>query len=438
MTQNRIHYSSNKFNIKTRLSELDISERLFNICKKAGINSLEDLFKLDYDTLISLKGLGKKTLEEINSLRIRYGYESLYYSYNIDQSKIIAQRNNVKYSLEQLNSINYDRLINIDVSELNLTNRLINVLNRFGIKKIKDIIELDILPSKLYLQKGVGLKTVKEYEFFYCILKKKIPKNQKSLSKRFREIDLLLNKKLNELTISFPLYKALRQLGVYKLKDILDLQITPKKLYTQIGLRGESIKEFNSLFEKLKREKNQFELNFPELFKEDENFFEISYFPKKFLNIPINFFILPPVIDSFLEKNKIRTFKELGSNPKNKFIGLTPFIESTINSLVQNIINGNFYEYFLPREPYYFPIWVDNFIKNLNDRDSEILKLRFACYGKRYTLEKISRKFGITRERTRQIIAQLKVSFRKKFNPELYKLEKLFKETIITQKMQQT
>lgn len=49
---------------------------------------------------------------------------------------------------------------------------------------------------------------------------------------------------------------------------------------------------------------------------------------------------------------------------------------------------------------------IESVLKTLDERESEILKLRFGFYGKEETLEDVGKKFGITRERVRQIEAK--------------------------------
>ncbi len=49
---------------------------------------------------------------------------------------------------------------------------------------------------------------------------------------------------------------------------------------------------------------------------------------------------------------------------------------------------------------------VDNILTSLNAREGRVLRLRFGLYdGKTYTLEEVGQKFGVTRERIRQIEA---------------------------------
>jgi len=418
--------------LSTLLSDIDISVRLSNICKTAQIKTLDELFNLDYNTLMSFRGLGKKTLEEINYLRVKFGLEPLTYKQKIEPSKIISHRKNVKYSVDQITSIPYKILIKIKISEINLSNKLVYALERLNVKIVEDIIRSDITPDKLLSQRSVGLKTTTEYAYFYNKLQEIVPKNITVHSNKIKGIDLLQNKKLTDITLSFTLYNALSNLGVYKLKDILDLNITLPKLLNEIGLRSKQAREFSDLLEKLKKENNYLTLDFPELFSKKVSCFDISKLPEKFQDMCVDFFILPVYLERFFKNNQIKVFKDLGLKEEKQFIGINPYIKEKINSLIQQLQKGEFYEDILPRDPHYFPIWVDKFIENLNKRNSEIFKMRFGYYDNIYTFEEIGKRVNITRERVRQIINNLTKNFRRKFSLGLKNVEIEFKEKIIS------
>lgn len=426
------HGNSIGMALKTPLKELDISNKLSNVCEAARIKTLEELFKLDYTALLRIRGLGKKTLEEINTLRIKYGIQPLEYSAKTDPSKVIAHRENVFYNIDDLSSIPYNILINIRITEFNLTNRLVNSLMSLKVKKIKDIINANITPEKLRYKRNVGIKTLKEYECFYFALEERIQQRKTNSSDKDRASDLLQDKQLADIVISFPLYDALNKLGVNKLKDILDLNITAQKLYNQIGLRAKTADEFSLLLDNLKKENAQSKLIPPEPFPKSATYFDVSGLPENFRQLPVKFFMLPPVVDRFLENNQIHIFKELDTMPYNQLIGLTPFITQTLRALIQNFAEGTFYKDFVPREPYYFPCWVDSFIDRLKGRDTEIFKLRYGFYEEIYTLEEIGRKVELTRERTRQILNNITRDFIRKFGLPLKNLEIEFREIIIS------
>lgn len=426
--------------IKTLITELDISERLLNICKNARILTLEDLFKLDYSTLINFRGLGKKTIEEINSYRIRFGIEPIRIKFNLGPSNKakdyspenrFRHRRHVKYFMNEIENINYNELIGIKITYINFTNRLVNVLLRLGVEKISDIVEKNVTPDVIISQKNIGEKTLREYEYFYELLTARIPKINANVFNKLAGMDLLQSKQLSDMTISFPLYNVLNNMGVYKLKDILDLDIDLQKLQTQIGLRSKPAIEFCELLNKLKQEDRQLKVNFPELFNDGRPYFNVLGLDEKSKSMPIVFFMLPPVVDRFLENNQIQNFKELGSKLENQLIGLNPYIKKILNTLIQNLKDGNFSKEYVPRGSHYFPCWVDNFIENMKERDVEIFKLRYGFYNTIYTLEEIGKVVDLTRERTRQILSNLTKDFRRKFNLPLKHLELEFKEDII-------
>lgn len=55
------------------IDELELSARSLNCLKKAGIHTVDDLIKKDYEELANIKNFGKKSADEINAKLIQYG-----------------------------------------------------------------------------------------------------------------------------------------------------------------------------------------------------------------------------------------------------------------------------------------------------------------------------------------------------------------------------
>ena len=47
------------------VDDFELSVRAYNCLKRAGINTIEELSKMDYESLMKIPNLGKKSLEEV-------------------------------------------------------------------------------------------------------------------------------------------------------------------------------------------------------------------------------------------------------------------------------------------------------------------------------------------------------------------------------------
>lgn len=57
----------------TSIEDVGLSVRAYNVLKRSGINSVEDVLKMSYEDITSLKNISRKTVEEIESkLNIKF------------------------------------------------------------------------------------------------------------------------------------------------------------------------------------------------------------------------------------------------------------------------------------------------------------------------------------------------------------------------------
>ncbi len=52
-----------------------MSVRLYNCLKKNGINTLGDIVNTPYEKFLKMRGLGKTSLEELEMIVLKYGYD---------------------------------------------------------------------------------------------------------------------------------------------------------------------------------------------------------------------------------------------------------------------------------------------------------------------------------------------------------------------------
>lgn len=57
------------------IEQLDLSVRLFNSLKRAGINTVAALVKLSEKEVVKLKSLGRKSFQELKDKFVEYGLE---------------------------------------------------------------------------------------------------------------------------------------------------------------------------------------------------------------------------------------------------------------------------------------------------------------------------------------------------------------------------
>lgn len=67
--------SRKKYAAPIYLEDMDLSVRAYNCLKRVGVNTLDELSKMDYDELIKIRNLGKGSAYEIMSKLNQYGYE---------------------------------------------------------------------------------------------------------------------------------------------------------------------------------------------------------------------------------------------------------------------------------------------------------------------------------------------------------------------------
>lgn len=329
--QDRPVSNTQQINLDIPIESIKMSLRLRNVLKKANVTTLRKLLALSPEEVIGMRNLGKKTLQDVNRIRLQYGFEPLFAGALEGVTVLRPHSPKARYSLVELEEMEFDKLRLLKISDIAFSTRFIHGARKLGVQVLDDFLTKNITPEKFISQWGMGIKTLKEFRYIY---------------------DLLYNKG------------------------------------TQFA------------------------------------------FPEKFKSIEIKFFIIPRIVDEFLEKNHISTFGELIKKDENDLIGLTPFIKQSLTELLTAIKKNTYFENYIPRPAIYFPVWVDYFIKNMEEGKAEIFKMRFGYYGRPKTLEEIGSKNNVTRERIRQLVNQYINDFGKIFNLFLKDVEPAYYEVI--------
>ena len=115
---------------------------------------------------------------------------------------------------------------------------------------------------------------------------------------------------------------------------------------------------------------------------------------ESYYSLPIGKIIDNKSIQELLFANNINVVSDLiDSSVETIMTLLSPDINNCINNL--SSLNGNMKEDFLSR--------IDDLINSLRDKEKEIIGLRNGFEGEALTLESIGQKYGVTRERIRQL-----------------------------------
>ena len=60
----------------TKLEEMDLSVRAYNVLKRAGLNTAKDIAELDYFQILRIRNLGKHTYDEVIEKLETLGYNT--------------------------------------------------------------------------------------------------------------------------------------------------------------------------------------------------------------------------------------------------------------------------------------------------------------------------------------------------------------------------
>ena len=146
-------YECENEKLNMKIIELELSVRTYNCLNRKGIKYVRELIALSEKDVMEIRGVGKRTFEEILNKVADLGLR-------------LREEEEEETSLNEEDIPNQDVIVpeyeklNIKISELELSSRTYNCLNRKGIKYVKELISLskkDVMEIR-----GVGIRTFEE------------------------------------------------------------------------------------------------------------------------------------------------------------------------------------------------------------------------------------------------------------------------------------
>lgn len=352
-----------KDNIK--IEELKLSVRLYNCLKNTNIKTLDDLMTLEEDSLIRIRNLGKKSLEELNELRksVNYGVIPLkevsykknkeFDKHNIKLIDLFREEEreieNIMFYDSHRGYVDY-----LFIKDLNLSVRSYNALSNSGIDSTLELLDINLIDFNTI--KNLGSKSKEEI----------LNKVKETIRIKYKVKD---SERGNE--------RDLEKIANWIVEDF-------EKSKIEIDTNNLKARIIERLRELVKSDINKI---FLENILDKENIYKI-YDDKFFTSV-----FKSKIINDIEQKGHGTTLKNI--------IDLFPsHIKQTdfVINLVDNMILDNIIETYEDKYRVYYPV-LEEVISNLSD-DREKIIIENRLLGR--TLEEIGSEIGITRERVRQ------------------------------------
>lgn len=223
-----------------------------------------------------------------------------------------------------------------------------------------------------------------------------------------------------DLPVSIRLWNVLQKLGYRTLDDLHGKSYKEICLARNCGRKTVvELKDF--IANHLSNDNFQELANFIETKKTTETKkqrAEILYIPQEVRGLPLAAFPMPTRLTNIVRHFGFRLVGDLHGFPIKKLRNIRNCGSHTVLELktfVEKVQQGEFEIKmsapkiaFVPQELNLACLiaFIDRFLAELSPRDQDILGLRFGAAGKTLTLEEIGGKYGVTRERIRQIQSQ--------------------------------
>ncbi|MGI9034597.1 MAG: sigma-70 family RNA polymerase sigma factor, partial [Pyrinomonadaceae bacterium] len=232
------------------------------------------------------------------------------------------------------------------------------------------------------------------------------------------------------LPVSIRLWNVLRRLGYQNLGDLQGESY--KEIYQTKNCGRKSLLELRDFIAEYLSDNDAQELtNFIERKKLSEiktRQSETIYIPQEARGLSLSSFSLPTRLSNVLgnldfhlvgdlQGFAFNEFKNLGNCGKKTFLELQEFVAK----IQQDDFNGEMSVpqiVLMPQELNLSRLveFIDGFLNELPPRERDILDLRFGASGSAsFTLEEVGEKYGLTRERIRQIQSQLLKTLKNRF-----------------------
>ena len=320
------------------IKELTFSSRTYNTLLRAGIATINQLLELSMEDLGSIKNLGKKGYEEIEQI--------------IRNIKVI-DKNNLEDEVHESKQQTFlgddgKKYIDMEISELNFSNRAYNCLKNNGINYLSQLLEKT--EEELFQIHNMGKKSVLD-------VLEKVKKVQ------LVQIDSADNPEATELKTCLDL--------VNEITEIIPMQQI-KDIYPKLCSLVKNIKEINTV-----------DLYDITIVSELYNMWEVKEGLRCFV-----FRIIEKKENGISER---RLFEQLPNCLKNKEL-FHQFMLDMIQSKCLVLNEENLYEKRYPT--------VLEYVQNIEDERASRIIL-FLLEG--MTLEDVGKKYNVSRERIRQI-----------------------------------
>lgn len=197
------HIETNQFLEKIYLSDILFSVRFKNVLNKTECISLYDLLNCDYFYFLGLRNCGRKSIRDArisiyNYLTDKISNQKFYQLSFNDQENLILDHipdlvsnkkafNNYKFipildNSVKINDENFNKLQQIELSQLNFSKRIINYLSYRNIKKMSELLSIEY--DNLIKEKNIGRKSLLELRDTIIELVKDEEKIDKFLQKQ--------------------------------------------------------------------------------------------------------------------------------------------------------------------------------------------------------------------------------------------------------------
>jgi hypothetical protein len=151
--------------LHTRIEELDLTVRAYNVLKKNKLLTVKDIIEFGTNNIIGLKNAGRRTVKEVLDTILPYIQTGNIPSPNKDYQSPPEDVNTTfpdnHFTFEELIKRTFNKdLINTPVDELDISVRAMGALKNAGCKTIEDIVNFGL--TNLRALRNVGRKTIEE------------------------------------------------------------------------------------------------------------------------------------------------------------------------------------------------------------------------------------------------------------------------------------
>lgn len=348
-------------------SRMEISVRCLNVLNREDVSTPRDFLALDNSKIVSWKGFGERSIKDL---------VFVFSSSNNNVIQANTDFNQLKTILKTLEP----SVLETDFQAFDLPVRALNVFKRENIRIPRELLDID--EKEALSWSGFGKTSVKQLQSFF------INQPKKSIDCDYTETSLIgwvleLDQEHPELT------EHLKSLGVFSEKTFLENRYLMKESLIDI----ENFR-FNELLKAINTE---------------SPYALIRICPSWLLEIDLKYFECDTKVSNFLSTHSIKKLGDLNDFSEAKYFQTKGFGKVVVRNLAKFIIGA--VDKGLPPELGGMDALHENVehafltsLQNLEDeRQRDVLNKRFGIECEAETLEEVAQRYGLTRERVRQI-----------------------------------